>query len=106
MDAHCKLVLVKCLKRGERTARLCALKSLVSSDLSQSCQKMVLELDETIRIHDHEFLKRQDSVNEWDHLKRHEEPLLWVPDAVAWCINRGGDWERMVRSMIVETIEC
>jgi hypothetical protein len=42
----------------------------------------------------------------WDHVSRNQEPLLWVADAVAWCVNRGGDWERMVRPIIEETIDC
>jgi hypothetical protein len=67
---------------------------------------IVLELDETVRFRDHQFLKQQQAIKEWDHRQRHEEPLLWVADAVAWCVNRGGDWERMVRPLIVETIEC
>ncbi|MDX6260176.1 MAG: hypothetical protein QOH84_1864 [Kribbellaceae bacterium] len=33
----------------------------------------------------------------WDLLAAKEDPLLWVPDAVAWCWMRGGDWRRSVR---------
>lgn len=105
-NSGCQLVLVRCLIKGQRTSRLCALKSLLDSELALRCQRIVLELDETVRLQDHEFLKRQTSINEWDHRQRHEEPLLWVADAVAWCVNRGGEWERMVRPMIVQTITC
>jgi hypothetical protein len=105
-DSGCQLVVVRCLVKGQRTSRLCALKTLINSPLAASCKRIVLELDETVRLQDHEFLKRQTSINEWDHRERHQEPLLWVADAVAWCVNRGGEWERMVRPMILETIEC
>lgn len=73
---------------------------------------MVFELDESAKVQDDQILSRAIRLirgkreMQWDHLQRHEEPLLWVSDAVAWCVNRGGDWERMVRPMIVETIEC
>jgi hypothetical protein len=28
------------------------------------------------------------------HVRSREEPLLWLPDAVAWCAGKGGDWPR------------
>lgn len=73
---------------------------------------MFLELDRStidldrITFRSESQLAPQISWPYWDHRQRHEEPLLWVADAVAWCVNRGGDWERLVRPMIVETIEC
>lgn len=106
LDLDCRVVVVKCRSTPKGTARLCALQSLLTSDLASSCKRIVLELDETVRLKDHGYLKRQHWIAEWDHRQRHEEPLLWVADAVAWCVNRGGEWERMVRPMIVETIEC
>ena len=33
------------------------------------------------------------------HELPNDEPLLWIPDAIAWSINRGGEWERRVRQM-------
>ena len=26
------------------------------------------------------------------HLRSVEEPLLWLSDAAAWCVQRGGEW--------------
>jgi hypothetical protein len=31
------------------------------------------------------------------HAARHEEPLLWIPDAIAWSFTRGGAWRQRVR---------
>lgn len=106
LTADCKLVVVKCQTKSHVSARMCALASLVDSSTALDSKSIVIELDETVRLRDHEFLKHQESVKEWDHRERHQEPLLWVADAVAWCVNRGGDWERLVRPMIVETIDC
>lgn len=38
------------------------------------------------------------------HNQAHEEPLLWVPDAVAWAWGRGGSWRKLARrlELIVE----
>ena len=37
---------------------------------------------------------------EYEHLRAREEPLLWVPDAVAWCYGAGGDWRRRVSPLV------
>jgi len=39
----------------------------------------------------------------YEHLRSHEDPLLWVPDAVAWCHGAGGEWRRRV-TPIVDTV--
>lgn len=36
----------------------------------------------------------------YEHLKTHEEQLLIVPDAIAWCWAKGGDWRRRVRPVV------
>lgn len=36
------------------------------------------------------------------HLKRHEEPLLWVSDAVAWCHQKGGPWIARAAPLVAE----
>jgi hypothetical protein len=35
-----------------------------------------------------------DTAFEYRHRAPHEEPLLWLPDAVAWSYGAGGDWRR------------
>lgn len=34
------------------------------------------------------------------HCRPHEEPLLWVPDAVVWCYVKGGEWRRRIDPVI------
>lgn len=104
--AECSVVVIRCRTKSDVEARICALNSLICSSSVIECKSIVLELDETVRLRDHQFLKQQSALDLWDHRRRHEEPLLWVADAVAWCVNRGGEWERMVRPMILETIDC
>lgn len=36
----------------------------------------------------------------YEHLRPHEEPLLWVADAVAWAHGAGGDWHRRSATMV------
>lgn len=30
------------------------------------------------------------------HMTAAEEPMLWIPDAIAWAYGRGGDWKRQL----------
>ncbi len=41
----------------------------------------------------------------YEHLRSHEEPLLWVPDAVAWCHGADGEWRRRVVQIIDAVID-
>lgn len=36
----------------------------------------------------------------YDHLNRHEELLLALPDTIAWCWAKGGDWRRRVGPIV------
>lgn len=39
------------------------------------------------------------------HAGPYEEPLLWVPDAVAWAVGRGGDWRRRSESLLEKVVD-
>ncbi|MEC3920292.1 hypothetical protein [Nocardia sp. CDC160] len=39
---------------------------------------------------------------EYEHRRPNQEPLLWVSDAVAWCVAKGGDWRRRVDPLITQ----
>lgn len=42
---------------------------------------------------------------EYTHATAAAEPLLWIPDAVAWAWGRGGAWRRQVEALgLVETV--
>jgi len=36
----------------------------------------------------------------YEHMRPHEEPLLWPSDAVAWAYGAGGDWRRRVDPLL------
>jgi hypothetical protein len=93
-------------------ARSESLEALVKLALKHQVSRLVLELDSSSLELDLKtlakvsYLSLKETPLPWDHMERHHEPLLWVADAFAWCLNRGGEWERIVRPMIIETIEC
>jgi hypothetical protein len=41
----------------------------------------------------------------YEHLRSHEEPALWVPDAVAWCYGAGGEWRRRVEPVVEKAVD-
>jgi hypothetical protein len=40
-----------------------------------------------------------------EHADSASVPLLWIPDAVAWCYGAGGDWRRRVMPIVSKVIE-
>lgn len=41
----------------------------------------------------------------YEHLKSAGTPLLWIPDAVAWCYGAGGDWRRRVLPIVRKVVD-
>lgn len=77
-------------------------------DLSANGTRMlVLELDDSVVRHDEQVLyeqkRRLACVDlRFEHLRAHAEPLLAIPDAVAWCWQRGSHWKTRVQNLVVE----
>lgn len=40
------------------------------------------------------------------HHQRHEEPLLALPDVIAWCWARGAEWRRRLDALTIRVIEA
>ncbi|MTD55004.1 hypothetical protein [Amycolatopsis pithecellobii] len=38
----------------------------------------------------------------YEHHESTSTPLLWIPDAVAWCYGAGGDWRRRIESAVAK----
>lgn len=41
----------------------------------------------------------------YEHRRAYEEPLLWLPDIVAWAYGAGGDWRRRVEPILEKVID-
>ncbi|MEU4193008.1 hypothetical protein AB0E69_14005 [Kribbella sp. NPDC026611] len=71
-------------------------------DCAGSAERLVVELEESTYQHDLRCLReaaRRHGCYEtlrWDVLVSKADPLLWVPDAVAWSWMRGGIWRQAV----------
>jgi hypothetical protein len=75
--------------------------------VSICAHSVVFDRDESLEARDRRWLFQELNKTgiRYDHLHRHEEPLLWAADAIAWCWQRGGDWRDEVRALVVRTTE-
>lgn len=87
-------------QKDSREGRNYALACLLESAQASGCEKLVLELDASNLRGDRRFLgeiRSQYRVG-FTHVARHDEPLLWAADAVAWSFQRGGNFRKVLVS--------
>ncbi|WP_126382802.1 hypothetical protein [Actinomyces howellii] len=91
-----------------RRGRPACLRALAESLQGGPCQQLVLDRNDSVIASDRQILSQVLS-GRWDgtydHLHDHEEPLLWLPDAVSWCWNKGGRWRAEVEQMNLTVID-
>ncbi|MEV4320261.1 hypothetical protein [Actinocrispum sp. NPDC049592] len=90
-----------------RQQREACLRALVADVAAIEARMLVLERDDSIADMDNRVLYQQIREHgclelRYQHLRAHEEPLLAIPDAVAWCWQRGGAWRQRVRDLVAE----
>ncbi|MEU4384956.1 hypothetical protein [Promicromonospora sp. NPDC023805] len=97
-------------KLGSHDSRELCIRALAHDAVTAQPRRIVLERDDSLQVHDERWLyeelgpgNRRDT--EYQHLNRHNDPMLWVPDAVAWCIQKGRPWLDEVSDLIVRTVE-
>jgi hypothetical protein len=72
--------------------------------------RVVLETDDSTVEHDRKLIRARlkaagvEELVGCDHLRSHEEPLLAIPDAVAWCFTKGGEWRKMAEPLITDIV--
>lgn len=90
-------------RRGPLQRELCVRK-VARCCAAEEAGVVVLDLDESVVTKDRRWLYEElhKSDTRYDHMHRHEEPLLWAADAVAWAWQRTGSWRDRVRPMVVQ----
>ncbi|MPV50410.1 hypothetical protein GCG21_10430 [Pseudactinotalea sp. HY160] len=71
--------------------------------------RLVIERDESLQRADRstiaEVVRRDEGASlEYRHAGPHEQPLLWVGDAAAWCVTNGGEWRRRADPLVESRI--
>ncbi|SFR21330.1 hypothetical protein SAMN04488564_105567 [Lentzea waywayandensis] len=91
---------------ARRRQRDACLVRLVADLAGSGVSMLVLEQDDSVLEADKKLLYRcvrdlgcHDTLV-YRHHRAHEEPLLALPDAVAWCWHRGGHWKKRVEPLV------
>lgn len=92
--------------RTEKQRREACLRQLVSDNADGVHTLLVFDQDETLRRWDNQKLidfTRAENCREtlrYEHKNSSAELLLAVPDAIAWCWAKGGEWKAMMGSVV------
>ncbi|MEU1752479.1 hypothetical protein ABZ436_07475 [Micromonospora matsumotoense] len=92
-----------------RAARDACLVELVEHSAKINAARLILERDDSTFRADQRLLFEQtrraglSSIFRYEQLRAHEECLLAIPDALAWCWAKGGRWRNSVRRMVSES---
>lgn len=98
-------------RRGEELARRECLSHLVADLLDLGGCRLVLDSREVRDEHDRLTIRlaqgsrARDSGLVYEHVGSTQESLLWVADAVAWCVGAGGDWQRRVQALVAKVVD-
>jgi hypothetical protein len=97
--------------KGDAAGREACIEALVGRALAIGIDRLVFEKDESIEDWDRKILFRElerrgaRSQIIYEHEIARNEPLLWIPDGIAWCYSRGRDWKRRIEGLIISETE-
>ena len=103
----CRVIVVRSTIGDDREARRECLDVLVQQAVARGASRLVLEQDDSLVRSDRLTLGAALRATPgaslgYEHRRPSGEPLLWIPDAVAWCVSRGGEWRRRASPLIDE----
>ncbi|OBB32209.1 hypothetical protein A5763_11220 [Mycolicibacterium fortuitum] len=91
--------------RNERERRSACLRALIDDHASLNAH-IVLDEDETMVRFDNQKLVEYTraagcrDILRYEHKRSHTEALLAIPDAIAWCWAKGGEWRKLIQPAI------
>lgn len=89
-------------------ARQLTIGRIVDDALAARAERLVLERDDSLMKSDLAVIRAQlrksgsDLRLRYDHLRAHEECLLSIPDAIAWCWAKGGKWRKLAEPLVAD----
>lgn len=93
-----------------KLARQRCLRQLVTDLEEPRAERLIIEPVDGLQTLDRETIYETSRGNPnlanltYHHLSAHNEPLLWIPDAVAWAYGAGAPWQRRIENMIDKVI--
>lgn len=102
----CEVVVYDSSALPKRQRREACLHKMVELSARSGASLLVLERDDSTVEFDKKLLYRRvrelgcEHDLQYRHLQAREEPSLIVPDVIAWCLQRGGEWYKRVEPLI------
>ncbi len=96
--------------KNEVLARSSCLDAVIRYAIEVNAVRMVIETDDSARQADKRALfdagRRLPFAEDftYNHMRARNEELLWVPDAIAWCFARGGEWRKRIEPVLYRLI--
>lgn len=110
VDLGVRAHIVQSAAKQQADGREECLMQLVGLAADNNHTRIVFERDASIEQADRRILYREVSSHglrstlRYEHEAAHDEPLLWIADAIAWSHAKGGDWRRRIEPMLLATV--
>jgi hypothetical protein len=97
-------------RASEHAARKACIEQLVPDLAKLGARSLVIEQDDSLIDSDRRLLYSCvraagcDETLRYEHTRAHNECLLAIPDGVAWCWTKGGDWKRRASGLVAEVV--
>jgi hypothetical protein len=90
-------------RRTEKDRAAC-LRRLAVDLIGLGATRLVIESREGRDQNDRHALypRARDTSMAYEHLRPHEEPMLWAADAIAWTAGAGGHWTKHLRDLLAQ----
>lgn len=95
---------------ADKTGRPLCMEALARAVMKSQVRSIVIERDESLVSADRRVIaqvmrEHQHADVTYSHVEPQSSPLLWVSDAVAWSVAKGGDWRRRIAPLTQGRIE-
>ena len=97
--------------RNERERRAACLRAIVEDAAAAGHAMLVLEQDDSLLSWDNQHLIEytraagcRDTLR-YEHRRASADLALAIPDAIAWCWAKGGDWRRRIEPIVTDVRE-
>lgn len=96
--------------RDGKAGRDAAITEMAARAARTPARRITLERDDSAVEQDMTIIRTQltaagvEDVVGVDHLQAREEPLLAIPDAIAWCWTKGGEWRKLADPLIADVV--
>ena len=96
--------------KDQKQARRTCLAKVVEDLAGRGAHRLVVEQDDSALQSDREVLfraVRKHGVPDalvYEHLPARSEPLLWIPDAAAWCWTKDAQWRQRIEPVVRQVV--